>query len=123
MARAPLVAIMMATLGMMILINAVCLMIWGPISVPIPLCFPTGALDMFGIFITYNYIAAGILSIGLSLGFLAFYRFTNLGLMQRCTANNTKAALAIGIHTAIKTVLPGRCLPLWPDWGAPCLPP
>jgi len=99
MARAPLVAIMMATLGMMILINAVCLMIWGSDQRAYPALFPDGALDMFGIFITYNYIAAGILSIGLSLGFLAFYRFTNLGLMQRCTANNTKAALAIGIHT------------------------
>jgi len=53
---------------------------------------------MFGIFITYNYIAAGTLSVCLSLSFLAFYG-SDLGLAQRCTADNSKAALAIGIHT------------------------
>jgi branched-chain amino acid transport system permease protein len=99
MSRAPLVAVMMATLGVLIVINAVCLMIWGSDQRASPALFPDGAVDVFGIFITYNYLAAGILSICLSLGFLAFYRYTNLGLMQRCTADNSKAALAVGIHT------------------------
>jgi branched-chain amino acid transport system permease protein len=99
MARAPVVAVMMSTLGLMIVINAVCLMIWGSDQRAYPHLFPEGAVDVFGIFLTYNYVAAGVLSIGLSVGFLAFYHFTNLGLMQRCTADNDKAALAIGIHT------------------------
>ena len=36
----------------------------------------------------------------LSLGFLAFYRYTPMGLMQRCAADNNRAALAIGIHVS-----------------------
>ena len=98
MTRAPLVAVMMATLGLMITINAVCLAVWGSDQRAYPKLFPDGGVNVFEIFITYNYLAAGGLAICLSLGFLAFYRFTNVGLRQRCTANNPKAALAIGIH-------------------------
>src|SRR5271168_4510268 len=63
MTRAPLVAVMMATLGLMIVIDAVCLMIWGSDQRAYPHLLPDGALDVFGIYITYNYIVAETLSI------------------------------------------------------------
>jgi branched-chain amino acid transport system permease protein len=100
MLKAPLVAVMTVTLGVLILVRAVCLFIWGPDQIAFPKLFPDGAVDIAGIFITYNYLAAFALSIGLSLAFLAFYQFTSIGLMQRCTADNGRAALAIGIHTS-----------------------
>ncbi|GLH79787.1 branched-chain amino acid ABC transporter permease [Bradyrhizobium sp. SSBR45G] len=100
MMKAPLVAVMTVTLGMLILVKAVCLAVWGPDQIAFPRLFPDGALDIFGIFITYNYLAAFVLSIAVSLGFLAFYQLTPIGLMQRCTADNPRAALAIGIHTS-----------------------
>ena len=49
---------------------------------------------------TYNFIAAGVLGAVLSLAFLAFYQCTPMGLMQRCAADNNRAALAIGIHVS-----------------------
>ena len=55
-------------------------------------------MQIGGIFMTYNYIAAGVLSAVLCLAFLAFYQFTPLGLMQRCAADNSRAAMAVGIH-------------------------
>ena len=100
MLRAPLVAVMMATLGVLIVIRALCLMIWGPDQIAFPHLFPDGAVEVAGLFITYNYIAAGALALGLSGAFLAFYRYTRIGLMQRCCADNPRAALAIGIHTS-----------------------
>ena len=100
MLKAPLVAVMTVTLGVLILVRAVCLAIWGPDQIAFPKLFPDGAIDILGIFITYNYLAAFTLSICLSLAFLAFYQFTSIGLMQRCTADNGRAALAIGIHTS-----------------------
>ena len=100
MLKAPLVAVMMVTLGLLILARAVCLAIWGPDQIAFPQIFPVGAVSAAGIFITYNYIAAGALAAVLSLGFLAFYHFTPMGLMQRCAADNTRAALAIGIHVS-----------------------
>jgi branched-chain amino acid transport system permease protein len=100
MLKAPLVAVMTVTLGVLILVRAVCLFIWGPDQIAFPKLFPEGAVDIAGIFITYNYLAAFALSICLSLAFLAFYQFTSIGLMQRCTADNGRAALAIGIHTS-----------------------
>ncbi len=103
--KAPVVAIMAVTLGILIFIRAVCLIVWGPDRIASPRLFPDGAVDIFGIFITYNYLAAFTLSIGLSLAFLAFYRFTSIGLMQRCTADNSRAALAIGIRTSDQTAL------------------
>jgi branched-chain amino acid transport system permease protein len=98
MLRAPLVAVMMATLGILIVLRAVCLLIWGPDQIAFPALFPAGAVAIGGLFVTYNYIAAFLLSTVLCLAFLAFYRYTSLGLLQRCAADNTHAALAIGIH-------------------------
>jgi len=100
MLKAPVVAIMMVTLGVLIFLRAVALAVWGPDQIAFPKLFPDGAIEIFGIFITYNYLTAGSLSISLALAFLAFYRFTAIGLMQRCTADNGRAALAIGIHTS-----------------------
>jgi branched-chain amino acid transport system permease protein len=103
--KAPVVAIMAVTLGILILLRATCLIIWGPDQIAFPKLFPEGAVDIAGIYITYNYLAAFALSICLSLAFLAFYRFTSIGLMQRCTADNARAALAIGIRTSDQTAL------------------
>jgi branched-chain amino acid transport system permease protein len=99
MMKAPIVAIMAVTLGILILTRAVCLAIWGPDQIAFPKLFPDGAVNIFDVFITYNYLAAAMLSVCLSLAFLAFYQFTAIGLKQRCAADNTRAALAIGIHT------------------------
>ena len=100
MLKAPVVAVMMVTLGLLIFVRAACLVIWGPDQIAFPQLFPAGAVQAAGIFVTYNYIAAGALGAALSLGFLAFYRYTPIGLMQRCAANNSRAALAVGIHVS-----------------------
>jgi branched-chain amino acid transport system permease protein len=100
MLKAPVVAVMMVTLGLLIFIRACCLVIWGPDQIAFPQLFPAGAVQAAGIFVTYNYIAAGLLAALLSLGFLAFYRYTPIGLMQRCAADNSRAALAVGIHVS-----------------------
>ncbi len=100
MLKAPLVAVMMVTLGLLIFARAACLLVWGPDQIAFPSIFPEGAVQLGGIFVTYNYVAAGLLAAVLSLGFLAFYRFTPMGLMQRCAADNSRAALAIGIHVS-----------------------
>ncbi|MBI5068266.1 MAG: branched-chain amino acid ABC transporter permease [Deltaproteobacteria bacterium] len=100
MLKAPVVAVMMVTLGLLILFRAVCLAIFGPDQIAFPQIFPQGAVDIAGIFITYNYVAAAVLSLVLSLAFLAFYRYTPMGLMQRAAADNSRAALAVGIHVS-----------------------
>lgn len=100
MLKAPIVSIMMVTLGLLIFLRAVCLAIWGPDQIAFPQIFPAGAIDVAGIYLTYNYIAAFVLATTLSIVFLCFYRFTSIGLMQRCAADNSRAALAIGIHVS-----------------------
>jgi branched-chain amino acid transport system permease protein len=105
MMKAPIVAIMAATLGILIVARAMCLAIWGPDQIGFPKLFPGGAVNVFDVFVTYNYLAAGLLSVCLSVAFLGFYQFTRVGLMQRCAADNTRAALAIGIHTGSQNSL------------------
>lgn len=100
MLKAPVVAVMMVTLGLLISTRAICLVVWGPDQIAFPKIFKEGFVDIAGISMTYNYIAAGVLGALLSLGFLAFYRYTPMGLMQRCAADNNRAALAIGIHVS-----------------------
>jgi branched-chain amino acid transport system permease protein len=100
MLKAPIVSVMMVTLGLLIFFRALCLAVWGPDQIAFPQIFPSGAIDFAGVFITYNYIAAFALASTLSIAFLCFYRFTSIGLMQRCAADNSRAALAIGIHVS-----------------------
>ena len=100
MLRAPLVAVMMVTLGLLISVRAICLAVWGPDQYAFPQVFPAGAVQIGGLFITANYLAAAGLALLLSLGFLAFYRYTSIGLLQRCAADNSRAALSIGIHVS-----------------------
>lgn len=100
MLKAPVVAVMVVTLGLLISARAVCLVIWGPDQIAFPQIFKQGFVEIGGMSMTYNYIAAGVLGAVLSLSFLAFYRFTPTGLMQRCAADNNRAALAIGIHVS-----------------------
>src|SRR6201992_581261 len=63
MMKAPIVAVMAVTLGILILTRAVCLAIWGPDQIAFPKLFPDGAVDIFNVFITYNYLAAAVLSV------------------------------------------------------------
>ena len=100
MLNAPVVAVMMVTLGLLISSRAICLLIWGADQIAFPQVFKQGFVEIGGISMTYNYIAAGVLGALLSMAFLAFYRFTPMGLMQRCAADNNRAALAIGIHVS-----------------------
>lgn len=100
MLNAPVVAVMMVTLGLLISSRAICLFIWGADQIAFPQIFTQGFVEIGGISMTYNYIAAGVLGALLSLAFLVFYRFTPMGLMQRCAADNNRAALAIGIHVS-----------------------
>ena len=100
MLKAPVVAVMMVTLGLLISARAICLVIWGPDQIAFPQIFKQGFVEVGGMSMTYNYIAAGVLGAVLSLAFLAFYRYTPMGLMQRCAADNNRAALAIGIHVS-----------------------
>ncbi len=100
MLKAPIVSIMMVTLGLLIFLRAFCLAIWGPDQIAFPQIFPAGSVDFAGILITYNYIAAFLLATSLSIAFLCFYNYTSVGLMQRCAADNSRAALAIGIHVS-----------------------
>ena len=99
MLKAPVVAIMMVTLGVLIFLRAVALAVWGRIDSLSKTVSRRRDRNLRN-FITYNYLTAGSLAICLALAFLAFYRFTAIGLMQRCTADNSRAALAIGIHTS-----------------------
>jgi branched-chain amino acid transport system permease protein len=100
MLKAAIVSVMMVTLGLLIFLRAFCLAIWGPDQIAFPQIFPAGAIDFAGIFITYNYVAVFLLASALNIAFLCIYRFTPIGLMQRCAADNTRAALAIGIHVS-----------------------
>ena len=100
MLKAQIVSVMMVTLGLLIFFRAFCLAIWGPDQIAFPQVFPSGSIDFAGIFITYNYLAAFALATTLSVAFLLFYRHTSIGLMQRCAADNPRAALAIGIHVS-----------------------
>lgn len=100
MLRAPVVAVLMVTLGILIVMRGAVLFAFGSDTLPFPQVFPAGVVEFGGLLVTYNYIVAVLVSAGLVGIFVAFYHFTRIGLMQRCCADNRKAALAVGIHVS-----------------------
>jgi len=97
MSGAPVVAVMMATLGILIIFRGVVLLAWGPDARPFPSPFGLGGVHVGSIYVSYTYLAAALASV-IAAGFLlVFYRFTTLGLLQRCVADNPRAAVALGI--------------------------
>lgn len=100
MLRAPVVAVMMVTLGILITMRGVVLFFYGSDTQPFPRVFPTGLVSFGGVKITSNYLIAATASVLLVVAFIFFYQRTTLGLMQRASADNSKAALAIGIHVS-----------------------
>jgi sulfate-transporting ATPase len=62
--------------------------------------FPTGGVKLHGATLTYGSLGLFFTAIVVALGFLALFRFTNLGLALRGSADNRTAAALVGINPA-----------------------
>lgn len=86
------------TLGLYILIYAVCVYFWGanePYSVPS--LFSRENLSIGGFYVSYDQIGTLAVTAALGAAFLLFFRFTQTGLAMRAVAMNPEVAALLGI--------------------------
>jgi branched-chain amino acid transport system permease protein len=96
--RAPVVTVVIVTVGLLIGLNGAAFWIWGGDTRAFPSAFSTRAIHVGGVAFSIQDIGV----IGVSLGMVAllyvFFRFTKLGLAMRGAALNPNASRLVGVR-------------------------
>lgn len=94
----PVLSIIMATIGLALVINAVLVIVYGPIGLSYPSVLPKHVLHWNGVRVsTLDLIIIGIAALCV-LAFGVFFRRSTLGLQMRATAENFEAASLSGVN-------------------------
>lgn len=97
--NAPTLAKVVATLGLLVLLQGIAVVIWGPLAKIVPSILPSNGVVISGVSIGENrFIMAGI-AIGLAVVLGAAYRFTKLGLATQATSQNERGAALLGFSS------------------------
>jgi branched-chain amino acid transport system permease protein len=112
----PLFTAVMMTLAIGEMLHGVTQMVWGSVEIPLPVFevlkrigLPARLtiegegtwLDVPRIVINLELIVAFALAVVAFLGFVAFFRFTNVGLAMRATAENQQLAQSVGLRVRV----------------------
>ncbi len=100
--NAPIISIIMATIGLSSLLGGAVHMIWGTQPKSFPPVFPPTPLEFSGIIIAPVYLYSFIIVMALLIIFSLFFKFSKMGIAMRAVADDQEAALSMGIN--IKTV-------------------
>ncbi len=112
----PLFAMVLMTLAISELLHGVTQMIWGSVEIPLqvftglaqlglPIPIRIQATDVLGgtIIVRTELLVAFLLSLLAFAAFVAFFRYTSVGLAMRATAENQKLAQSVGLR--VRTIL------------------
>ncbi len=86
------------TIAVFGVVVAVVARIYGTTPLTGPRVFPTGGIRLQGSTLLYGNIGLFLTAIAVTIGFVALFRFTNLGLALRGSADNRTAAALVGIN-------------------------
>ena len=99
LAKAPLISVMIATLGLFQVINGVAGWIWGYEPQPFPTAVSGAPITVAGMVFTMQ----NLLNIGVAMlimfGFFLLFKFSILGVAMRAVAENRTAAKLMGVPT------------------------
>jgi branched-chain amino acid transport system permease protein len=112
----PVFSIVMATIGLMILLQGIMLVVWGAEDRPFPLIFPRGAVRLGPFIFTRSIFWGGIISIGVFALISWLFERTRWGLKLTAVAEDHQVAQSMGISVkksiAIAWVI-GSLLSAW----------
>lgn len=95
--NAPVISIIMATIGLSSLLAGAVHMIWGHQTRVFPPVFPATPLNLSGIIIAPVYLWSFIVVIALLIVFSIFFKFSKMGIAMRAVADDQMAASSMGI--------------------------
>lgn len=97
----PLFASFMVTLGLLAVMDAVVMIVWGPEALALATTFPKGPVDFAGMTLPQEYIWSFGVAVILVVGFVFFFRRTKLGLAIRAAYDNQTAARCLGVSAKL----------------------
>ncbi|QUW23334.1 branched-chain amino acid ABC transporter permease [Sporosarcina sp. Marseille-Q4063] len=100
--NAPVISVIMATIGLSSLLAGAVHMIWGHQTKKFSPIFPTKPINVSGIIITPVYLWSFAVVIALLIIFSLFFKFSKMGIAMRAVADDQQAALSMGI--SVKSV-------------------
>lgn len=95
--RASPTAQTVGTVGVLGLLIAIAVRIWGTAPIPAPSLFPEKRFEVGNSVLFLGDIGLFVAALALALGFMALFKYTDLGLAMRCAADNRRAAWLMGI--------------------------
>jgi branched-chain amino acid transport system permease protein len=93
----PVIAIIMATVGLASVLRGVAPMLWGAATKDLPLPLPVKPFIVADLFISPLNLAAGGASLAFLAGFGYFFKKTRVGIAMRAVADDQQAAMSMGI--------------------------
>jgi len=97
----PPITLFMATLGLSYVIEGVAQLVWGTQVHPLELGVDDAPIEIAGVLIsTFDLFAAGVAAVMVAV-LSAFFRYTRVGLAFRAVADDTFAALAVGLRLPV----------------------
>lgn len=100
--NAPVISVIMATIGLSSLLAGIVHMIFGHQTKSFPPIFPAKPIQFGGIIISPVYLWSFIIVMILLVAFTIFFKYSKMGLAMRAVADDQMAALSMGI--SVKSV-------------------
>jgi branched-chain amino acid transport system permease protein len=107
--RAPVVAVVIVTIGMLIALNGAAFWIWGGETRAFPSAFSTRAIHVGGVAFSIQDFGVIGVSLGAVVLLYLFFRFTKLGLALRAAALNPDASRLVGVRVGWMLALGWGC--------------
>lgn len=102
---APIISQTVGTVGVLGMLIALAVRLWGTTPKNEPSIFPVHAFKLGNVHLTLGDIGLFVVALALSALFLALFKFTDLGLDMRCAAENRRAARLMGIDPDRTTMI------------------
>jgi branched-chain amino acid transport system permease protein len=97
---APVLSVVIVTIGLLVIFNGLASWIWTPQVQFFPSGFSGGTVDIGGVTIGWDQIGVIGVTLGAMLAFFLFFRYTRIGLTMRAAALNGEASRLLGIRVS-----------------------
>jgi branched-chain amino acid transport system permease protein len=94
-----------ATLGIALLAEAICVQIWGPETVAVPVLIQGSSLKFLGVALTLQQVLIVCATIAVAVGLWLYFRLSVTGISMRATSLNGEAARGVGVRITRTSVI------------------